>query len=938
MSRFYLAQVRSRFWRLASLWGTVAAATAAFVLLSAADTTAEARAHGSIERNFRSAYDIVVRPPSSYTRLERQQRLVRPNYLSGIFGGISLAQWHEIERIPGVDVAAPVANIGYVLPWANGFFRINRSLDKSRHQVYRFRFITVAGRNLSRYPSGTGYLYYTRDPLIASPDGVQEVVPGHRSGVPVCSPFNTLSIGEPRAETPFDPVMHQEWLCQSPQNGGAALPSRTGITNLSPKVVGLSWNGYFPVLIAAIDPVQEARLLHLDRTVVGGRYFRTQERAKVGRCPDCTSTILRVPILLASRSFVGEHLVAQIERLALPPESRLLKILNKKTFFEELGRLPGPVVARREIPFTRMYAHAFRKALWASQYWWPGPGRYRTLGRDRLRALPTTNPYAIWRSETFTQGFLPAPTENADVQFHRLQARTGNSNYVGGILGTPVLIPIGRFDPARLPRFSPLSKVPLETYYPPLLPAADAASRRALGGRPLRPTANVADYVSQPPLVLTTIQAMRTFFNSTYWQPTERHVQYNSRNLRALLKPPSVPHAKAPISVIRVRVKGVTGPNDTSWARIRAVAAQIHEKTGLAVDVTAGSSPHPVLVDLPAGKFGRPPLLLREPWSKKGVSLAFVHALDRKRLVLFCLILLVCTFFLLNGAFAVVRTRRTEIGTLLTLGWSPRSIFAVVLGELAGIGLLAGVTAVGLALATAAATSLDLSVWGVLAVVPLALLVSLAAGLLPALQAARTQPVDAVRPPTAGRPTAGEARGLVRLALLNLRRLPARTLVGLLGLATGVAAVALLLGVEAAFRGSLVGTLLGNAISLQVRALDFVAAGLVVALGAVSLADVLALSLRDRAPELATLRSVGWSDGDLARLVILEALFLGLLGSAVGASLALGLGLAIGLPATTLVVTTALAAAGGIVVAAASSLLPVSRLDRLSLPSLLAEE
>ena len=559
MSRFLLAQVRSRFWRLASLWATVVAATAAFVLLSAADTTAEARAHGSIERNFRSAYDIVVRPPSSYTRLERQQGLVRPNYLSGIFGGISLAQWHEIEHIPGVDVAAPVANIGYVLPWGNGFFRINRLLTRSRHQVYRFRFFTVEGRNLSRYPNGTGYLYYTRDPLIDSPNGPQEVVPGHRNGVSVCSPFNSLSLGEPRAKTPFDPAEHEEWLCQSPRNGGAALPSRTGITNLSPKVVGLSWNGFFPVLVAAIDPVQEARLLHLDRSIVGGRYFRAQERAKVGKCPDCTSTILRVPILLASRPFVGERLVAQIERLDLPPESRLLKILDDKTFFEALGRLPGHVVARPEIPFARMYAHAFRKTVWASQYWSPGPVRYRTLGRDRLRALATTNPYSIWRSETFTQGFLPAPAENADVQFHRLQARTGNSNYVGGILGTPVLIPIGRFDPARLPRFSPLSKVPLETYYPPLLPAADAASRRALGGRPLRPTANLADYVSQPPLVLTTIQAMRTFFNSTYWQPTERrHVQYNGSNLRALLKPPTVPHAKATISVIRVRVKGVT--------------------------------------------------------------------------------------------------------------------------------------------------------------------------------------------------------------------------------------------------------------------------------------------------------------------------------------------------------------------------------------------
>jgi len=115
-------------------------------------------------------------------------------------------------------------------------------------------------------------------------------------------------------------------------------------------------------------------------------------------------------------------------------------------------------------------------------------------------------------------------------------------------------------------------------------------------------------------------------------------------------------NAKAPISVIRVRVAGVTGPDQVSRERVRRVAQAIRERTGLAVDITTGSSPHPLLVQLPAGKFGRPALTVREGWTKKGVAFAIVSALDRKSLALFVLILVVSALFLANGAFASVRS------------------------------------------------------------------------------------------------------------------------------------------------------------------------------------------------------------------------------------------------------------------------------------------
>ena len=40
---------------------------------------------------------------------------MQPNFLSGIYGGISMAQNRQIEQIPGVQVAAPIAMVGYTL-------------------------------------------------------------------------------------------------------------------------------------------------------------------------------------------------------------------------------------------------------------------------------------------------------------------------------------------------------------------------------------------------------------------------------------------------------------------------------------------------------------------------------------------------------------------------------------------------------------------------------------------------------------------------------------------------------------------------------------------------------------------------------------------------------------------------------------------------------
>jgi putative ABC transport system permease protein len=262
-----------------------------------------------------------------------------------------------------------------------------------------------------------------------------------------------------------------------------------------------------------------------------------------------------------------------------------------------------------------------------------------------------------------------APWQSDDTTFRTLTAVTHTRQPVSGQV-------VGTYDPANLTAFSELSRVPMETYQPPGLTGADQRSRDLLQGRTLAPEGNPGGYVAAPPLLLTNLAVL------------------SSGELSSA----------APISAIRVRVADVTGFTEASRERVRVVAEQIATRTGLDVDITYGSSAAPQTVELAAGVYGRPVLRLNEGWSKKGVAAAIVSAVDRKSVVLFLLVLVVCTLFLVNAVSAAVRDRRSELAVLACLGWPGRRIGLAILAEVLGIGLAAGLLSLGLSapLATSA--------------------------------------------------------------------------------------------------------------------------------------------------------------------------------------------------------------------------------------------
>ncbi|MCW2793657.1 MAG: hypothetical protein JWO76_2755, partial [Nocardioides sp.] len=76
-------------------------ASVSFALLTSAVATSRLAVEGTVDQNFRGAYDILVRPVGSANSIERSQNLVQQNYLANVYGGITTDQLRTIQKIQG---------------------------------------------------------------------------------------------------------------------------------------------------------------------------------------------------------------------------------------------------------------------------------------------------------------------------------------------------------------------------------------------------------------------------------------------------------------------------------------------------------------------------------------------------------------------------------------------------------------------------------------------------------------------------------------------------------------------------------------------------------------------------------------------------------------------------------------------------------------------
>ncbi len=905
--RFAVAHLRGSWRRTAAAAAAIFVAVSSFVVLTGTVTAQRLQVTQEVASNYRSSYDILVRPKGSADQIEKTDNVVRSNFLSGTYGGITMDQVKEIASVPGVEVTAPVAVLGQTMRNVLIPVDVGTVLAGRAHAMVRFALTGTARNGTAHTTNQNGYLYLTRSALTAV-DRKERV----SSSPPQIEKRDSRTItaclasdaGGPAA-TPAAAFTQQCWSTQSSKGS-------------TPRVeILLS----LPLTVAAVDPAAEAQLTGLNQAITAGRALSASDSFGVdstGPAPIYTATAV-----MASHLPFDYRAAISVQQLSDATTDRVLSSKDTATRRRlVLDATPERTVATLSRDAAVTYrddivpsvgagtAGSADQSLIVLAITQPGDVSYTST--DPLSPRVVAFDPKKWRNGDGID-FVPAPSSVTDTGYRHItgQPRTDRSTFVSFKV-------VGTYDPDRLPRPSRLNEVPLETYRSSTLVGADAASRVVLGDKPLRSDLNPGGYVQSPPALLVPLKALPLFW----------------KNFNGLEK-------KAPVSSVRVRVAGITGLDSVNREKIRQIAGTVASRTGLQVDITIGASLQNRRVNLPATASGTPNLALNELWTKKGVAVSISQALDIKSLVLFIIILASSALTVALIATATVATRRRELATLACLGWPGRRIGSLLAAELTLLGLGAGILGAIFSWPMAQALNISVAWWQVALAVPLGALLALLPGLAGTITASRIAPIDAFRPkPERSRVWAWLSfTGPAALGLIMTVRRPGRATLGALSVALAVASAVGLATVVRAFDGAVVGSFLGDAVALQVRGPDIVAAAVLAILGLTAVVTVLLLSLAEDAPSFAALQATGWTDRSLTATLLTQAGAIGLAGALPGAFLALAsTSLFIGPPTLTIVALTVLIVLIAVAASVAAALIPALLLRRLPTARILAGE
>lgn len=827
MIRLAVAELIAR--RVATALAALGVITAVlgFVLLAETAKTTTALLSGEVARTWRGPYHLLVRPSAAQSDMEARDGLIRPNYFSGLIGGITRDQYQTIRALPGVEVAAPIALVGFVQWPASWVVDLTGTIGGSEPSVVRLSFAGSGEAGLSRYPLGDHY-------VVATTSGQVQTAPGR----------NMLHLGSAVIEC------SQQVHCYS---GATLVPPVPQLPQGPGTVLGFA----LPIVVAGVDPEAEAALAGLSQCVKSGRYLLPSDVPTQVSAPAGLQTT--IPVLVSQTSFIDESVQVTIAR------ARDAASLLQGTQPQDLA--DWEVLEQRSVAAEELYQRFIRSLGSGSFYnvsplWSPSEVRYEVVDADHLRAQTVpADPTVFVNQLLLATGPELGPIEARDVWFRGLATRA----QVRRTELPNSWLRVGEYDPSCLPSFDELAGGGgIDAYSLPRVRTAD--------GGFLGPTRSMAGYVNSPPLILTTLHGAEWFADPSRFAGAP---------------------SEAFISAIRVRVAGAEAAGPSAYARLARTAADIHERTGLAVDVVVGSSPKTIQVDLPAGSFGRPSLVVTEGWSVKGVAYTFDRALQVQDLALFAVALFGALALVAQTAFVAVRRRRREFATLRALGWQRHHLTAVVMLEVGGIGLLAGAVALILALPLSVLVAGHISALTLL-VVPLALLVSIAGGVLPAIAVTRATVAKTLF--AAGAHPRGRMPDLPwQIGLMEvLRRQGREPLVAISVIALAGTLVGAVIAIAIGFRGQLDITVLGTYVASRVLPFHAIIAALTLVIGALAAGQIVTLGYLERQPELATLRAAGWRASDVVAYVAGGALAVCGIGGVVAAALVLLLTVALG--------------------------------------------
>ena len=759
----------------------------------------------TLQERWTASYDIVVRPEGSRSITENKN-LLEPNYMSGLSGGISMEQYEIIKGIEDVEVAAPIAMIGY----SNYMVSFGNATNLLEPGIYRRKMTQQINNGLTTKEEDS-YYYFTYPKDVWNYYGKD----------------GSYGTGAPAIDYTVDSI----------------------------------------VLLAAIDPEQENKLIGLENAIVqkgSSRYFNETDHYKK---IDQLDTVLHdLPIIVNSQNFIDATTSISFERVNIPfsreNANETMEEIREKGGENYLKTLETTVVEQNDWTQDEIFrkfvsdttgvdwetgeqvvdsSQAARQSNGIGIGFKPNPIQYEEM----------TSPF----SERWPFSYQIVPVDNGEDavgRYRNMQTYRQPNVMAEEFIDLPRLFPrfIGFYDASKLKlSMDPTTELPMETYRP-----ASAKFVMDAQGNPISPTVDVkptedpVDFLTNPPGMLTTLEAAENILG------------------------------EKPISTIRIKVANVSLANEDSQQILERVAKEIEEKTGLITDITLGSSPQLALTYVPGINGEEPIGWIEQPWVNIGSAISIIKEANLGFIALMISVVVVAITYVWSASIVNVLARRKEFAVLLAIGWRPSQLNRMLFIE----GVLIGLFATSISwfiLGIISVTSQD-------AVTPVrflltgvfALAVYIIGALLPMNIVRKISPYEAMREGeiTVNGKRILRANSIYSIAANHFLTKWKRSLLSVLAIALPSTLLAVFLYITVRMQGVMFTSLLGEYVAFEVGTFHYVAIAIALLIALLTTAEINWQNVSERQQEIGILQAIGWRRNSIRKLILAEGLYTGI--------------------------------------------------------------
>jgi hypothetical protein len=405
-----------------------------------------------LQNRWKSSYHIVVRPPGTRSVTE-DLNLLEPNYQSGLSGGISLDQYNQIKRMSDIDIAAPIAMVGFV----NNDMVVDKVAVREPG-VYRLNIKDEANTGAG-IDTENGSLYFTVG-------GWEPVGVGREYGTMRYNGELPLSYGS-------------------------------------------------EVMLAGIDPDAESELVGLNEAMFpdqNSEYFDKDDKSeKVEIDKDITETA--IPVIISNKEFVESKRTFTISKLDLPfsseEQTATMEKVKENGGEAYLEKQEGTKIESFSYTTQDVHKNLVNEILSPSENqmdidlqkiigFKASPVEYKPVTSpfsDRWPFAYEVKPYAIPEDVSIAETEAYRPVTMFGKEFKDLPRVKLNIK--------------GVFDPGKLNiSKDPLTELPMETYFPSKSNwVLDPNENPVNPPKEMKPLNNPYGFLTKPPLMLTTLDA-----------------------------------------------------------------------------------------------------------------------------------------------------------------------------------------------------------------------------------------------------------------------------------------------------------------------------------------------------------------------------------------------------------------------------------------------